>query len=202
MSLLRLGCKKTVFSLFTALRLSLSFRSPAAKVDFKGMLPMQSQSILVLEGSMLGLMLYSDHLKILDKFWTRESAFATCTGPHTSVGPARGHVVRILKQPCRRPYGEDTKPASKQEWTRKLSQQPQKSLEMNASLTATLWETLSQTYGRFGVIFKKKVICYYMGAILFFFLTNFVFTSNEVLTLVDTSLKSFVIYGSPSTFFP
>lgn len=52
----------------------------------------------------------------------------------------------------------------------------------------------------------KKVICYYMCFLLWllyiYFLTNFVFTSNEVLTLVDTSLKSFVIYGSPSTFFP
>ena len=68
MSLLRLGCKKTVFSVFTALwlALSLSFRSPAAKVDLKGVLPTQSQSILGLEGSVLELMLYSDHL---EKYW-------------------------------------------------------------------------------------------------------------------------------------
>ena len=68
MSLLRLGCKKTVFSVFTALwlSLSLSFRSPAAKVDLKGVLPTQSQSILGLEGSVLELMPYSDHL---EKYW-------------------------------------------------------------------------------------------------------------------------------------
>ena len=109
MSLLRLGCKKTVFSVFTALwlSLSLSFRSPAAKVDLKGVLPTQSQSILGLEGSVLELMLYSDHL---EKYWIIfELGICICILHWAS------HISCSCQQPYRDRYSGKPKPASKHE---------------------------------------------------------------------------------------